>query len=202
MTRKFIIAISIILSFTISTTHAQFFKGGLIIGLTGSQMDGDMLTGYNKLGITTGFFIRHDISKKLAIQSDYKYVMKGAATNITNSATTGYSQTLHYIEVPLTAIMGISKKIEGEVGLAAAMLMYDSYYNVSDGSYDRSNMNKYDISSIFGITYFYSEKVNVNLKISYSLAPVSHNLPSNPSLLGSNGQFNNVLELAIYYKIK
>ena len=202
MIRKYVtIIICIILCATI-TANAQYFKGGLLFGLTGSQMDGDQMTGYNKLGITTGFFIRNDFSNKIAVQTDFKYIMKGAATFITNNSNGGYSQTLHYAEIPAFICFRISKKLECETGLAAAMLLYDTKNITGEDVITGNGIKPYDFSSIFGFTYLYTEKLNVNLKLSYSLKAISYNWPTNQTLLGLTGQFNNVLELAVYYKLR
>jgi hypothetical protein len=202
--KRLLVVIFIIICFVSKpNVCAQYFKGGLIFGITGSQMDGDTLGGYNKFGITAGFFIRHDISNKFAIRSDYKYIMKGAATRLNSKdVTEGYSQTLHYVEVPVTCIYTISKRLECEAGLALAMLLYDSRVIYSDGSIEKSNMNKYDLSAVFGITYLYTESIHINLKLDYSTRVVSLNYPTNSTFISNSGQLNNVLVLALYYNFR
>ena len=46
----------IFLIFVTTSISAQYFKGGLLVGITGSQIDGDDMGGYNKPGVTVGFF--------------------------------------------------------------------------------------------------------------------------------------------------
>ena len=43
---------------------SQSFDGGLLAGLTTSQISGDNLGGFNKLGIAIGFFTQRNISEK------------------------------------------------------------------------------------------------------------------------------------------
>jgi hypothetical protein len=202
MIRVFLSLLFVTSLFVSIPTHAQIFKGGFLLGITGSQMDGDQMTGYNKLGIAAGFFIRHDFSEKIAIQTDCKYLMKGAATFISDNKNGGYRQTLHYVEVPLLSIFKIARKIECEAGLAAAMLLFDTNYIVGDGVYENNNIGKYDFSTVFGVSYLYTERLNVNLKLSNSVKAVSHKYPTNATLWAMKGQFNNVLELSVYYKLK
>ena len=43
---------------------SQVFKSGLILGLSGSQVEGDGYGGYNKLGFIAGGFTNTNLSEK------------------------------------------------------------------------------------------------------------------------------------------
>jgi hypothetical protein len=187
--------------------QAQYFKGGLLIGMTGSQMDGDNMAGYNKIGFTGGMFVRSEFSYKWGMQAELKFVMKGAASSLVNNSVNSLDNngaisrlTLYYYELPILLTYRASKKIEFEGGLAFAYLggaSIDKGYGAEDLSYP---INKNDYSFIAGISYLINEKFSINSKFSYSLRPVSHQV-GNMTIWGTYGQYNHLLELALYYKI-
>jgi hypothetical protein len=181
--------------------NAQQFKGGLILGITGCQIDGDQLGGYNKPGLTAGMFVKREISYKWGYQAELKYIMKGASKYATANDNTVYKKTLHYLELPILALYRLSNTTGIETGLAAAYMGYASLnygYGIEDVS---STVHRYDISYIAGVTYIYSDKVSFNLKFCYSIVPISR-LPGNLTIWGTYGQYNHLLALAVYYTIK
>jgi hypothetical protein len=184
-----------------SLLFSQYFKGGLTLGLTGSQMDGDNLGGYNKLGISTGMFVRRDFSDRTAMMGEIKFIMKGAAKTTSLNSPTTYKMTLYYFELPLTFIYRTSKKVEVEMGLAAAYFASAT----ADYGYGPENVSALfkitDWSYLAGVYYNYSERLTFNLKFSYSLWPVS-TFPGNLTVWGTYGQYNHLLDMAVYYTLK
>lgn len=182
-------------------SYSQYFKGGLTFGLTGSQMDGDRLGGYNKLGISTGMFVRRDFSDRTGMIGEIKFIMKGAAKVTTLNSPTTYKRTLYYFELPVTFIYRTSKKVEVETGMAAAYLA-GATADKGDGPENVSKeMRITDFSYIAGVNYIYNERLTFNLKLSYSVRPVS-NFPGNLTFWGTYGQYNHLLDMAVYYTIK
>lgn len=187
--------------FTMVSASAQYFKGGLTVGFTGSQMDGDNLDGYNKFGFTGGVFGSRDFNEFWGIQMELKFIMKGAAKPVTNNDQSIYRMNLYYYELPILATLKISKKVKLESGFAIGYLskataVFDS------GDEDRTyEFDKTEISWLAGIYYILNEKFSVNLKFSYSVRAVSH-FPGNLTIWGTYGQYNNVLDLSLYYTIR
>ena len=56
---------------------SQSFDGGLLAGLTTSQISGDNLGGFNKLGVAIGFFTQRNISEKSKLKFELSYFQKG-----------------------------------------------------------------------------------------------------------------------------
>ena len=48
--------------------HAQNFGGGIILGLSTSQVGGDNLGGFNKAGLLVGAFVNNSISELLSFK--------------------------------------------------------------------------------------------------------------------------------------
>ncbi len=56
----------------------QRIRGGAILGITASQVDGDDYAGYHKVGIVGGFVGQIPVSKKFFFSTEILYVQKGA----------------------------------------------------------------------------------------------------------------------------
>ena len=66
--------------------QAQNFGGGLILGLSTSQVGGDNLGGFNKAGLLVGAFVNIPISELLSFQMEMTYIQKGSNNpNMNNS---------------------------------------------------------------------------------------------------------------------
>jgi hypothetical protein len=153
------------------------------------------------LGISAGTFVSKKLNDTWCIQTEPKYIMKGAATNnsANNPGTTSRLE-LDYIEIPLLIKAKTSNNIEFESGLAEAYLVY-SKQNFIDNSSNNININKTDLSWIAGISFIYSESISFNLKFSYSLKRISY-LAYNITIFGTYGQYNNLFDFAVFYTIK
>ena len=198
--RKILVVAIIVLTQNVCM-HGQYFKGGLSLGITGSQIDGDHYAGYTKPGASAGFFVSREFGRNWGIQGEFKYIMKGAAKTVTSTNTEVYRVTLHYFELPFTVYFNLNQKVRFEAGLASGYLIY-STINFGYGAETPSfPFNKYDFSPLIGIYYLLNEKFTVNLKFSYSAIPV-RDYPGDPLYYRNSGQFNNVLNFAIYYSIK
>ena len=83
------------------SVQAQNFGGGLILGLSTSQVGGDNLGGFNKAGLLTGAFVNSNISSLLNIQMEMTYIQKGSnnpkmnENNITDISLSYFSQRYH-----------------------------------------------------------------------------------------------------------
>ncbi|MFT5072445.1 MAG: hypothetical protein ACI8V8_002420, partial [Chitinophagales bacterium] len=58
--------------------HAQNFGGGLILGLSTSQVGGDNLAGFNKAGLLVGAYGNKSISELLSFQMEMTFIQKGS----------------------------------------------------------------------------------------------------------------------------
>jgi hypothetical protein len=79
---KFIIIILIIIP---TIVCSQTFDLGLTMGINTSQVSGDGLGGYNKLGIRIGGLIRKEFSQFNA-QIELQYINKGSSRNSPNDS--------------------------------------------------------------------------------------------------------------------
>lgn len=77
----------------------QRFKGGIVAGLTASQIDGDASAGYNKVGLQAGLRVAAVLKEKQDASVEIIYSQRGSR----NEAKTPpyFKTTLNYVEVPV-----------------------------------------------------------------------------------------------------
>ena len=104
-------------------TSAQNFDAGLIGGFCTSQVSGDNLSGYNKLGSRFGAYISYPINKKMSYQLEMQFLQKGSKKPYTENSPETYLFELNYIELPATLNYQVKKGISIESGLGTAFLV-------------------------------------------------------------------------------
>jgi len=189
--------------------HAQNFGGGVILGLSTSQVGGDNLAGFNKAGLLAGAFANTPISELLSFQMEITYLQKGSNNpNINNSEHPNYLKediSSSYIEVPLLLQYHQSNmmKIEGGVQLA---YLINGYYNDLNGEipiYSVDPFIEYDFGLLLGIDYKYSENISLNTRLSSSILPIGAEDYDGLNYYNSSrkGKYNSVLSFAIHYHL-
>ena len=84
MLKKF--AILLFCGFLTLSNQAQSGDGGIILGLSTSQVGGDDLGGFNKAGLLAGMFANQSISPLLSFQMEMTYIQKGSNNPKMNTA--------------------------------------------------------------------------------------------------------------------
>ena len=197
MLRKF--AILLCCGFLAISLHAQNFGGGLILGLSTSQVSGDHLGGFNKAGLLVGGYIDLQLSKTLKGQMEMTFIQKGSNNPNMNKNT--YSDiSLSYVEIPLLLKYQQSSTIEIEGGIETAFLISasdnDIYGQISANSTEEFNTT--DISIFIGMDYYINPKLILNSRISNSIIPIRTHA-SGATFQLNKGQYNSVLSFALHY---
>lgn len=189
--------------------HAQNFGGGVILGLSTSQVGGDNLAGFNKAGLLAGAFANTPISELLSFQMEITYLQKGSNNpNINNSEHPNYLKediSSSYIEVPLLLQYHQSNKMKIEGGVQLAYLI-NGYYNDLNGEipiYSVDPFIEYDFGLLLGIDYKYSENISLNTRLSSSILPIGAEDYDGLNYYNSSrkGKYNSVLSFAIHYHL-
>mgnify|MGYP003956553389 CR=1 FL=1 len=204
MFKKF--AILLFCGFLISNLQAQNFGGGIILGLSTSQVSGDNLGGFNKAGLLAGVYANKSISPLLSFQMEMTFIQKGS----NNPKMNDYEHknvgrpdiSLSYIEVPLLLQYHQSEFLKIEGGLLSAYLI-DGYYNDLTGEMpnETNPFISYDIGLFLGLDYKYSDNISLNTRICNSVLPIGSEDYSHPTTYNSNrkGKYNSVLSFALHY---
>ena len=204
MIKKFAIILSC--GFLTFSIQAQDFGGGVILGLSTSQVGGDDLAGFHKAGLLLGVFANKSITELLSFQMEMTYIQKGSNNpNMNNVEHPNYSKqdiSLSYIEVPLLLQYNQSDKLKIEGGVLTAYLV-DGHYNDLSGKMPNpiNPFISYDIGLLLGIDYKYSENISLNTRIGNSILPIGsedyeNQVPYNSS---KKGKYNSVLSFALHY---
>ena len=187
---------------------AQSFGGGALLGFNASQVSGDYLGGYDKPGISGGFFV----NKKLSIKSQFElrmtYSAKGSrdVPNYEKGKYNAYYLKLNYIEVPLIYSFAINK-FWVMAGLSGGYLINSSIANESgafpENSVENRPFNKYELCTQLGIALPFGSRWAIELKSAdtFPLLPIrSH--ATGASFMLNFGQLNSVLTFSLKCHLK
>ncbi|MBN1144366.1 MAG: PorT family protein [Bacteroidales bacterium] len=205
------ISIFAILLFSGAELFSQPFHGGLTAGLTASQVDGDSYSGYNKPGIQAGVFVSAELFPWLDARMEIKYTSRGAREPADDDNTGSYLLGLHYIDIPVMALLKYKKTGAFELGLIPGYL-FKAAGDDENGSLPDEylvDFRKFDLGLLIGAEINITQKIAVNIRYSYSVFSIRDpdSAGSYYSWFGkifghSKGDFNNYLALGINYRIR
>lgn len=181
--------------------HAQKFEGGVLAGLSTSQVDGDGHGGYHRAGINAGGYIALPFNNKWEGQFEMKYIQKGSfkGQNPDAGDYDTYGIKLQYIEMPLMAKYLYKPKISFESGLALGYLAASKEEYNGDVIPEAKPFRKYELSWLVGGNYQLLKNIALNIRYSYSVIPIRKHA-GDAVYLSNRGQYNNVICFSFYYK--
>lgn len=182
-----------------NNVKSQNFNGGLIGGISSSQVSGDNLSGYNKAGLFLGVFTQVPVSSITNIKMEMNFIQKGSRNPKLNQNGIPDIST-SYLEVPISLNYNQNELLSIESGIQTAFLLSakdnDVYGSVnSDPPFDKT-----DISAFIGIYYHYSEKMSLNTRLGNSVLPI-RGYDTERIFIFKRGQYNTVLSFTIHYII-
>ncbi|MGY8989026.1 MAG: outer membrane beta-barrel protein [Flavobacteriales bacterium] len=182
-------------------SFSQNFKGGVIAGVSTSQVSGDALGGFHKAGLYLGVFTELPLSPISNIKMEMNYIQKGS-NNPKISENNMPDISTSYLEVPISVNYFQTAITFFEVGIQTAFLL-----NFSDNDlYGRipNNQsiafNKVDLGAFIGMSHHLTDKVLLNSRISNSILPVRPHASGAIYKL-NRGQYNSVLSFTLHYII-
>ncbi len=188
----------LILNLLIISGFSQDFSGGIILGVCGSQVDGDQQSGYKKPGIIAGAFVSIPISKMAALKIETYYIGKGAVLN--QEQADGYvlqifKTSFHYIEMPFLYNLKLHTKIDIALGIAPSYLFAHKITGVYI-SIDKSlySMKNFDFQPMAQVDFYLTDNISSSIRFSYSMI----NIRNDPMA----GWYNNNIGVVFRYKIK
>ena len=197
MLKKF--AILLFCGFLTLSIQAQNFGGGIILGLSASQVSGDYLGGFNKAGLLVGGFIDLQLSNILKGQMEMTFIQKGSNNPKMNENS--YSDiSLSYVEIPLLLKYQQNSTIAIEGGIETAFLISSSDNDIY-GKIPTNNTREFnttDIGIFIGLDYSISPRLILNSRISNSILPIRAHA-SGATFHLNKGQYNSVLSFALHY---
>jgi hypothetical protein len=194
------IYILVLLSFLTLSSNSQYFDGGVVAGLSASQVDGDTYWGFNKLGLLGGGWVRWMFSDYVSGQLEVRYIMKGAY-EADKENNLYYKLALHYADVPLIVNYHYRTRVLFQLGLSPEFLIYNEEFDENGPIIEEeTEFHKLNLSAIAGIGYVFLERFTASARYNYSVIPIREHASGQKYLL-NRGQYNNVLTFSIYYQI-
>jgi len=154
------------------TCQAQEFKGKLMGGLNGSQVDGDGIGGFHKPGFLAGGAIAYPLKDdQLEIEANIYYIQKGSKS--TDQDPGFLKIRLSYIEFPLLLNYWFFDRIYGQSGLAFSYLLkakIDDGFGFTDRDDD---FNLVDFAIMAGFGYAVTQRFDLSIRYSHSLTSIT-----------------------------
>lgn len=208
MKRRFILlffAFSLCLSAT--DVFSQEFKGGAFLGLNLSQVDGDDMAGYNKIGANGGFFVNRMISRESALQAELFYSMKGSSVKSTKNTSFQREISSSYVDLSLYYKYFFTEQLAGKVGLTPSVLIShkETYMGNELNADNIPKFRKFTAQFSIGAEYFLTENWFANLTFNYSIISLREGGAefsgyNNMHFVFENGQFYNYLSFSLGYQ--
>jgi hypothetical protein len=199
----------------------QRIKGALIAGMNISQVDGDEIYGFNKVGLNMGAAAILPIGKNLSFTVETLFSQKGSyqkkqyeqtitdsSGNVTANLTGQYKLKLDYLEVPFLFHYTDKDIISAGVGFSYGRLVnvkeyehdtLNQFTTLNSGVYDRN-----DYSVLVDLYFRIHKKIprfKMNVRYSYSISKIRTRdfYLTNGEYDTTRDQYNNVISLRLIY---
>lgn len=200
---------------------AQEFFGGLILGGDMSQVGGDARGGFNKLGIVGGGFAGLRLSQDFDVQMELKYIQKGSySTDVENRPVYDpFLIKLDYIDLPIVFAYNLNKVnindvnmkwLKFELGLSFDFLI--NYKQEIQGVVVKESnpWNKVVLNTVVGVRVCVKDNFEIGLRAVNSMTSICKSSKYQYSngnviyirrLFGRYGMYNDILQLAVFWRI-
>jgi Outer membrane protein beta-barrel domain len=188
-----------------NTMHAQNFIGKLIVGVNGSQIDGDNRSGYNQPGFMVGIGTAFPINDKWSFEPEMLFSQKGSRTSTEETDEKGLPLIrfrLNYVELPLIVNYHLSDFWIFCGGLHANLLINAKADAGDNREYqeDTKNWKTFDMGSSLGLELRPYQWFAFNMRLSYSLLAANKlvkEVNTTQYLVGiRSGLFNNTVSVS------
>jgi hypothetical protein len=201
MIRKLLIPIFFLL--IVNVLMAQRFDGGILAGYNATQVEGDTFKGYHKPGLVAGFYVQTDVAPAVFIAMEIKYSQKGARNKVNPKQLEKYIMRLGYIDVPVYAAFRTNDRGSIIGGVSTGFLVHSAEYD-EYGKFpeeDQNAFNTLDLQPFLGFQFDFLNNLKADLRFALSVLPIRGQPGDGTNYYWHNNQFNNVISLALYYRL-
>lgn len=199
-----IVLILVLLHFSSSVLEAQAgFIGKIKLGLNATQIHGDGLFGYDKLGLIGGAQLSYELNDRFDMGFEFLLSQKGSQAKISFSTPNDIQRTtLNYVELPIFITVkdwfiedGDYYKIKAHGGISYAYLVDVSS---SNGLYqdDIGNFKSTDLALLLGVSYALGPKLEATARYTNSLTKIYEN-----EKLETDGLINYLWSFTLDYRL-
>jgi hypothetical protein len=220
-----LIAVGLLLSSTsVGHLHAQHmtaaenpifngerkFTAGLALGTNISQVDGDNLSGFSKVGLNAGAVLNINFTEKVGLGFEILYSQKGSSSVGTGYSTIAgsyygkYKMKLNYAELPLILYYNLQPKFQFGIGASYNVLIssketYDDGMNpIYTISSDDFPFNKSSVDALISGSVVVYQGLVLQARYQYSITPIRDFDHAYPLFAGGD-QKNNFFALRMIY---
>lgn len=190
--RKQIIFISLVIVFIIpNSLKAQLFKANASAGFTISQIDGDELYGFKRVGVTLGAgvmmpLISGKTDEGFQLSTEILLTQRGAKNSYLMDPFK-YNCNLTYIDIPIMihyadkkagAMFGVGLQYGRLISTKEKWTLYDTLINGMDRPVDITNHNfkRNDLSFVADFRFNLWRNFKMDIRWQYSLLPVKEDV--------------------------
>lgn len=196
--RKFIISSLIVISY--SVISAQGFKAGIIMGINMAQIEGDLLFGYNKIGLSAGGRVGYGLKDNMELSVEFLFSQRGAKERLFNSSEFNPDIRLTYLELPLVFSLkdwliekGNYHKVRADIGVSTGYLFH------SNANFDQfveilPDLKRIDFSYLAAVGMNFTKNIGVSIRYTRSLTPIF-----GPTVWGTERMLSYFLTFRIEY---
>lgn len=168
--KKLLFVFILVVAFSIHKSEAQRFKGSAVFGLNFSQIDGDDLAGFSKLGLTGGFKLAYPLKDNVDLNFEMLYSQRGSTSGFGFGSNNDIFTDLKYIELPVYLNLmdwfipeDDYHKVKAHAGLSYAYL-FD--VNSVNGllSNDIDNYKRHNIAYMLGVDYAFNARYGLTIR--------------------------------------
>lgn len=194
-------------------SQAQSFVGKLILGVNGSQIDGDGIGGYNRAGLVAGVGAEFPIDGRWTVQPEVFYSQRGSQSSTDEQDMQQIFTTfvMNYVDLPVVFQFYAKDNLIFHGGPAVSYL-FDARYEdgAGDSGYSRDYMFKQiDVLAIIGMEYRFLDNLSIHLRANYSMMPINkiafdnefRLLNPNINFGGWGGMRNNFIGITLRYSL-
>ncbi|MBK8502795.1 MAG: PorT family protein [Saprospiraceae bacterium] len=155
----------------ITVSHGQTFRGGLVFGANASQINGDFIAGFNKIGLHLGLKVASDIREKTAWSIELLYNERGSRTG--SQFTDPFTIFINYVEIPVLLSFKDWQqkdyyKMHFEAGASLGRIINEKVKDVG-GNANIEGLNQTDLSLIVGATIYSNQHLGFTVRYTHSV---------------------------------
>lgn len=160
------------------------FEGGLSAGINFSQVDGDDLAGFNKLGFQAGPILHINWTQNWSTSFEILFTQKGSRTRPDPNIINTYKLTMNYAEIPVLMNYNDKNRLIFQAGLAYGRLFsvdekINGYANTNNDAFYNS-----ELSYVVGGTILLGENKHWGANVRYQGSITTVGESSNANVLG------------------
>jgi len=154
-----------------SAVYAQTFRAGVVFGANASQINGDFIAGFNKVGLHLGLKVVSDITEKMAWSTELLYSERGSRTG--SRFGDPFTISINYVEIPvLISFKDWFKedyyKMHFEAGASLGRIVREKVKDTG-GNARIEGLNQTDLSFIAGATVYSSQHLGFSIRYTHSI---------------------------------